>query len=116
MPHMVANRNLFLLLSPYNNFLIGRYAKMRNIKNLFCDHPATINETYVEHFVFAMKFGGMAILAGLAALAHAIFPFLFKSSASRIIKNMADTLASSRRSSATQAMKSSAIKGLHQPD
>lgn len=115
MPHMVTNRNLFLLLSSYNKFLSSRYAKMRNIKNLFCDHPATINETYVEHFIFAIKFGGMAILAGLAAVAHAIFPFLFKSSASRIIKNMADTLASSR-SSATQAMKTSDIKGFHQPD
>jgi len=44
----------------------------------FSRHPAAVDETYGEHFVFASGVGGRLMLAGLACLLHGIFPFLFE--------------------------------------
>jgi hypothetical protein len=45
----------------------------------FCEHPASVGETYVEHFGVATSFGFSLIKAGLACLIHAMLPFLFTS-------------------------------------
>jgi hypothetical protein len=58
------------------------------MKKLFTDHPESINETYVEHLQFAGMFGFRMILAGLASLVHAVFPFLFEKTASQMISKM----------------------------
>lgn len=43
----------------------------------FREHPASVGETYGEHFVVASGFGLTMLAAGLACLLHAIVPFLF---------------------------------------
>ncbi len=52
--------------------------------NPFTAHPTSVNETYVEHLVFALRFGITMTLGGVAALVHAIFPFLFVTTAGRL--------------------------------
>ena len=51
----------------------------------FTEHPATVNQTYFQHFFFAMRFAVLLIVAGLAALIHAIIPALFAHTASQIV-------------------------------
>ncbi len=58
------------------------------IKALFLDHPGTVDETYLQHFVFAMSFAGWFFLAGAAAFIHALVPALFETTASRILNKL----------------------------
>lgn len=55
---------------------------------LFTEHPATVGETWGEHWVFASRLGGRMVLAGLACMIHAWLPFLFKRTASTAIKEL----------------------------
>ncbi|MFK7751483.1 MAG: DUF6356 family protein [Sedimentitalea sp.] len=55
---------------------------------LFTAHPASVNESYGQHLRFAAAFSGLLMLAALAALVHALLPFLFQKTASRIIKKI----------------------------
>lgn len=57
-------------------------------KQLFTRHPASVNESYFEHLCFAAGFAGQLLLAGLAALVHSLLPFLFETTASRIIDRL----------------------------
>ena len=54
------------------------------MKNPFSEHLHCVNETYGEHFGFAMKFGMKMAIGGVAAMLHAVFPFLFVATAGRI--------------------------------
>ena len=55
---------------------------MKRIFNLFTHHPNSINETYFRHMSQAFYFGFKMIISGLAALIHAVFPFIFEATAS----------------------------------
>ena len=43
----------------------------------FTKHPASVNESYGEHFVMATGFGVTMVVAGLACLLHGVFPFMY---------------------------------------
>lgn len=58
------------------------------IARLFIDHPASVDETYFGHMAFAGWFASRLFLAGFAALIHAFLPFLFETTASRIIREL----------------------------
>ena len=58
------------------------------MRNPFTAHPASVGETYGQHFRFALAFGARMTLGGLAAAVHAIFPFLFITTASRAIEEL----------------------------
>ena len=62
----------------------------------FTEHPASVGETYWQHLAFALGFAGKLLLAGLAALVHAVLPFLFKTTASRLIADMASRTGANR--------------------
>lgn len=51
--------------------------------NPFTAHPASVGETYGEHCRFAFRFGARMTLGGVAAMIHALLPFLFITTASR---------------------------------
>ena len=51
----------------------------------FLAHPATVNETYLQHMRFAFGFAFWLMVAGGAALVHAIIPALCETTASRIL-------------------------------
>ncbi|GLQ34702.1 hypothetical protein GCM10007939_09850 [Amylibacter marinus] len=58
------------------------------VTDLFTAHPASVDETYLQHLGFALRFSGWLILAGMAALLHALLPFLFEKTASNIINTL----------------------------
>ena len=54
----------------------------------FVDHPASVNETYLQHAGFALGFSARLFLAAFAALVHALIPPLFETTASRMIRKL----------------------------
>jgi hypothetical protein len=67
------------------------------ISRLFLDHPRSVDESYFEHQAFAIGFAARLIGAGLAALVHAVLPFAFETTASRMVRAMAAELEARRR-------------------
>ena len=61
---------------------------MDKIFEHFRAHPATVGETYVDHFGVASSFGFTMIRAGVACLIHGIFPFLFTTTGRRAIEDL----------------------------
>ena len=51
---------------------------------IFTEHPASVDETYLQHARFAFWLG----LAALAALVHAVIPKLCETTASTIIRRL----------------------------
>lgn len=58
------------------------------MNNPFTAHPASVGETYLEHFAFALAFGVRMTLGGVAAMVHAVFPFAFITTASRALDEL----------------------------
>jgi hypothetical protein len=56
--------------------------------NIFTTHPAAVGETYPQHCRFAFGFGTRMALGGIAAMVHAVFPFLFVTTASRALDRL----------------------------
>lgn len=52
---------------------------------LFTDHPASVGESYAEHFGVASRFGAKMLVGGLGATLHAFIPALCKTSGSRTV-------------------------------
>lgn len=63
---------------------------------LFTDHPASVGESYTEHFGVASRFGGKMILGGAGAVLHAFVPALCKTSASRTVDGLHSELVAKR--------------------
>ena len=57
-------------------------------RDLFLSHPRSVDESYVQHMGFAARFAALLFAAGFAALVHAILPFLFERTASRIVAKL----------------------------
>ena len=64
--------------------------------NPFTAHPASVGETYLQHFAFAFRFGTRMLTGGAAATIHSLFPFLFVTTASRISDELVEMRAASR--------------------
>ncbi|WP_208350574.1 DUF6356 family protein [Pseudaestuariivita rosea] len=58
------------------------------VLNLFLKHPRSVGETYFQHMWFAASFAFWLIVAGLAALVHAVIPALCETTASQIIRRL----------------------------
>jgi Family of unknown function (DUF6356) len=70
----------------------------------FTDHPATVGETYGQHFLAAMGFS-LRMLRGAACCAlHAVFPFLCEHTASTAITELHERMVTKRNR--TQAQRS----------
>jgi len=54
----------------------------------FRTHPASVGESYVEHFGMATAFGFALLRAGIACLIHAFLPFLFTTTGRRAIEDL----------------------------
>lgn len=78
---------------------------MTGLKNLFCEHPQSVDETYTEHLAFASGFGFKMILGGLACIMHGIFPFLFTRTGSRFVCELHERLAQGGRPTSTADIK-----------
>lgn len=70
---------------------------MNALRRLFSEHPASVNETYFQHFANAMGFGLRMIWGGLVCIVHALLPGLFCKTASGMIGELHDQMVVSRR-------------------
>ncbi len=57
-------------------------------QRIFISHPASVDETYLQHFWFALRFSLSLFAAAGAALVHAFVPCLFEKTASGIITEL----------------------------
>jgi len=67
------------------------------IKRLFTEHPASVDETYVEHLGTALSFAAAMLAAGLACLVHAVLPFAFTKTGGIAIERLYDRMVANRR-------------------
>ena len=56
--------------------------------NPFTAHPHEVGESYLEHATFACRYGARMTLGGLAAFLHGLFPFMFRTTGSRITREL----------------------------
>jgi hypothetical protein len=70
----------------YNDHKIMR--RMTMFYRLFKEHPEAVQETYVQHAIFASRFALKLAAAAGAALVHAVVPALFEKTASRIVADL----------------------------
>jgi hypothetical protein len=66
------------------------------MRNPFTAHPTEVGESYLQHGVFACRYGVKMTLGGLAACLHGVFPFLFQTTGSRITRELNTALEESR--------------------
>ena len=58
------------------------------MKEMFTAHLDEANENYWQHFKRASVFSGWMLLGGLVCLVHAVCPFLFTETASKIVSKL----------------------------
>lgn len=63
---------------------------MSRIVTLFTENPASVDESFGEHFLFAAKFSMALFAATGAVFVHAPPPFLFEKAVSRIVVKLQD--------------------------
>jgi hypothetical protein len=67
-----------------------------NIAQKFNEHPATVGETYGQHFLMAMGFSLAMLRAAFCCALHAVFPFLCEKSGSRCIEGLYERMVTNR--------------------
>ena len=50
---------------------------MSLFRSIFIEHPASVDETYLRHFISALSFGTKMVVAGVACMVHGLLPALF---------------------------------------
>ena len=80
------------------------------IRRLFTEHPASVNETYLEHLCAAMSFATAMAVATLACLVHAFLPFLCVTTGSRKISELHDRMVANRATHPPQALHEDTVK------
>lgn len=63
------------------------------INKLFLEHPKSVDETFGQHFIFALSFSMTLFVAAFAALLHAFVPAACEKTASTIIKRLYNRIA-----------------------
>lgn len=67
-----------------------------SIQAKFTEHPATVGETYGQHFVAAMGFSFAMLRGAVCCALHAIFPFLCVDTGSRAITDLHERMVEKR--------------------
>ncbi len=62
----------------------------------FTEHPASLNETYLQHLAMAFGFGSRMLVGGLGCLVHGIFPWLCTTRGSDTIRTLHHRMVSHR--------------------
>ena len=55
-------------------------------------HPAAVDETYMQHFIAASRFGARLLLTAGACFVHALVPCLFTRKASDMLHRLHDDM------------------------
>ncbi len=66
-------------------------------QRLFTEHPASVNETYFQHFANSARFGLRMIGGGLVCFVHALLPGVFCTKASSTIRDLHESMLTNRR-------------------
>lgn len=69
---------------------------MKTPFDAFTGHPASVNETYLEHLGSAWSFSFRMIGAGIACFLHGLLPFLFCTTGSSTIRQLHERMVTSR--------------------
>ncbi len=76
------------------------------------EHLTSVNETYWQHFGHAAKFAFTLLVASLACLVHAFFPFLLVKTGSKMINKLHAGMVANRSGlSAKQSMQTKEVAG-----
>jgi len=70
---------------------------MSAFSRLLTDHPASVNESYWQHFASAMGFGARMIWGGLVCLVHAFIPGVCCTKGSEMIDELHDQMITNRK-------------------
>lgn len=83
-----------------------------NLRTKFSEHPASVGETYGEHFVAAMGFSLALLKAAGACAIHAVLPFVFEKTGSRAIETLHRRMVTNRgRDTAAGSVDGDALSG-----
>ena len=67
-----------------------------SLMNKFTEHPATVGETYGQHFVSAMGFSLTMLRAAFCCAVHAILPWAFEKTGSVCITELHSRMVTNR--------------------
>ena len=70
----------------------------------FTEHPASVDETYGEHFRVAVGFARTLVVAAGAAAIHAVVPAWCEHTASRRIVELHERISTGRRAALTESL------------
>ncbi len=77
----------------------------------FTTHPAAVGESYGQHMGAALGFAARMLAGSLACFVHALLPFLFERTGSRIIADLYDRMIQHRRRVQYDAAQDNALSG-----
>jgi len=69
---------------------------IEHLRKLFTEHPASVGETYGQHFRAAFGFALAMVVGGLACLLHALLPFLCVTTGSRTVGRLHERMVRNR--------------------
>jgi hypothetical protein len=69
---------------------------MKQLRHAFTAHPRDAGETYWQHMRVSLSFAGPLLLAGFAALVHALLPFLLVRTGSGIVARLHERMVRNR--------------------
>ena len=67
-----------------------------SLKAKFTEHPASVGETYGQHFVTAAGFSLSLFKAAFVCAIHAVLPFMFEKAGSQCITGLHDRMVTNR--------------------
>jgi hypothetical protein len=67
-----------------------------SLRAKFTEHPASVGETYGEHFVTAAGFSLSLFRAAFVCAIHALLPFAFEKTGSKCISGLHDRMVTHR--------------------
>ena len=73
------------------------------LKSLFTTHPASVDESYLEHMAVALSFSARLLFAALVCLVHGFLPFLFVRTGSQVIGELHDRMVLNRHRASNTA-------------
>jgi len=84
---------------------ISRWGVLMSLfRSLFIEHPASVDETYLQHFTSALGFGARMIVAGVACMVHGVLPAVFVTRGSDAIRTLHDRMVVKRRKNGQGAL------------
>jgi Family of unknown function (DUF6356) len=75
----------------------------------FTDHPATVNETYLQHMGSAFGFGGSMLVGAVACFVHGLFPWLCLTRGSDTIRALHHRMVTHRVAQSPSGGRTSAV-------